>query len=216
MERKIIQPGDVCRVVSPATLRTGRELKSQWICECPEGTLLKIIEYDSSEMGRQRAHVQTQVAYIFGWISIRTASLDYLVKTVEEEIIFEIPEAALLCGFDVDLSFKDPTNIRTATTYAIDRIKSQPAFLLLSQQTFAERIQGTVGLDWLKQGVSKECVRSWLHDVRWCQMCCHDMPKYDLKILSYTSARLIHTNTVHTNTMFWIYMLLVCYSGINV
>ncbi len=165
MERKIIQPGDVCRVVSPATLRTGRDLKSQWICECPEKTLLKIIEYDSSEMGRQRAHVQTQLAYIFGWISIRTASLEYLVKKVEEEIIFEIPEAALLCGFDVDLSFKDPTNIRTATTYAIDRIKSQPAFLILSQQTFAERIQGTMGLDWLKQGGSEECIRSWLFDI---------------------------------------------------
>lgn len=141
-----LQLDDVCRVVSPATFRTGRALSSQWICEYPTGTLLKILEFDSSEVGRQRARVQTQLKYIFGWISIRTAGLVYLVEKVDadEATNFEIPEATKLCGLEVDLSFDrlEPESVRAASIHAIDRIKSDPDFISLSQQTLMERIQG--------------------------------------------------------------------------
>ena len=141
-----LQLDDVCRVVSPATFRTGRALSSQWICEYPTGTLLKILEFDSSEVGRQRARVQTQLKYIFGWISIRTAGLVYLVEKVDadEATNFDIPEATKLCGLEVDLSFDrlEPESVRAASIHAIDRIKSDPDFISLSQQTLVERIQG--------------------------------------------------------------------------
>ena len=141
------QLDDVCRVVSSATLRTGRELTSQWICEYPPGTLLKILEFDSTEIGRQRARVQTQLAYICGWISIRTAGLVYLVEKVEDETdeTFSIPEEKQLCGHDVELSLDrfDPGSLQAASAHAIDRIKSDPDFISLTGQTLVERIQGT-------------------------------------------------------------------------
>ena len=145
-----LQLDDVCRVVSPATLRTGRALSSQWICEYPPGALLKILEFDSSEVGRQRARVQTQLKYIFGWISIRTAGLVYLVEKVDadEATHFDIPEATKLCDFEIDLSFDrlEPESVRAASVHAIDRIKSDPDFISLSQQTLMERIQGRATL----------------------------------------------------------------------
>ena len=174
-----LQLDDVCRVVSPATFRTGRALSSQWICEYPTGTLLKILEFDSSEVGRQRARVQTQLKYIFGWISIRTAGLVYLVEKVDadEATNFEIPEATKLCGLEVDLSFDrlEPESVRAASIHAIDRIKSDPDFISLSQQTLMERIQGRATMVTLRIPVTCGHGCHGCHGCRGCHGCHGDM-----------------------------------------
>ena len=138
-----VQRGDVCRVISPATLRTGKFLTSQWICEFQAGTLLEILDIDSGEVGRRRARVQTQLAHLHGWISLRTAGLDYLVEKLDDdELTFQIPEATQICGQYVPpFSSEDAGSIEAALAHVIAHIKAHPDFLLLSApQTLSERI----------------------------------------------------------------------------
>ena len=138
-----IIPGDICRVVHQATMRTGQVVESQWICELFPGTFVKILELDTTAaVGRQRALVQTQLVYIKGWISTRTARSNCLVEKLlaDEECLFDLPGSMQVCGCDLG---PDPATVAQVVRAFIGHIRHQPDFGTLTSADFmmSQRLQ---------------------------------------------------------------------------
>ena len=80
--------------------------------------------------------MEAQLTYICGWISIRTAGLDYLVEKSDEN--FEIVEARKIAGYDVEDKI-DLQNVKELLEHVITHLKTQPDFLR-NPLSFSDRL----------------------------------------------------------------------------